>query len=154
MIAFIGWLGALCMAGAPFISIRTRVRSSRLRWPVMLTQQAADGKLWNLVCLNIAGIIGCLMHFIFDLDHAVIDSSHRQITRPDGSLDLAAWIKNNTRANIMRDAATARRAMATSRQRRDHRHLHCPRNGRTISIFSHRMAYGGTLAFPARWGTH
>lgn len=43
------------------------------------------------------------MHFIFDLDHTVIDSSHRQITRPDGSLDLAAWIKNNTRANIMRD---------------------------------------------------
>ena len=43
------------------------------------------------------------MHFIFDLDHTVIDSSHRAITRPDGSLDLAAWIHNNTRANIMRD---------------------------------------------------
>jgi len=43
------------------------------------------------------------MHFIFDLDHTVIDSSHRQITRPDGSLDLLAWRQNNTRANIMRD---------------------------------------------------
>ena len=43
------------------------------------------------------------MHFIFDLDHTVIDSSHRQITRPDGSLDLDAWRRNNTRANIMRD---------------------------------------------------
>ena len=43
------------------------------------------------------------MHFIFDLDHTVIDSSHRQITRPDGSLDLDAWRHNNTRANIMRD---------------------------------------------------
>ena len=43
------------------------------------------------------------MHFIFDLDHTVIDSSHRQITRPDGSLDLAAWRRHNTRANIMRD---------------------------------------------------
>ena len=43
------------------------------------------------------------MHFFFDLDHTVIDSSHRQITRPDGSLDLAAWRQNNTRANIMRD---------------------------------------------------
>jgi len=43
------------------------------------------------------------MHFIFDLDHTVIDSSHRQITRADGSLDLAAWRRNNTRANIMRD---------------------------------------------------
>ena len=43
------------------------------------------------------------MHFFFDLDHTVIDSSHRQITRPDGSLDLDAWRRNNTRANIMRD---------------------------------------------------
>ena len=43
------------------------------------------------------------MHYFFDLDHTVIDSSHRQITRPDGSLDLAAWIHNNTRANIMAD---------------------------------------------------
>ena len=53
--------------------------------------------------INLAGIIGYLMHFFFDLDHTVIDSSHRQITRPDGSLDLAAWGRNNTRANIMRD---------------------------------------------------
>ena len=44
------------------------------------------------------------MHFIFDLDHTAIDSSHRQITRPDGSLDLAAWRRNNTRENIMRDS--------------------------------------------------
>ncbi len=44
------------------------------------------------------------MHFFFDLDHTVIDSSHRQITRPDGSLDLAAWIQNNTRENIMGDS--------------------------------------------------
>jgi hypothetical protein len=43
------------------------------------------------------------MHYFFDLDHTVIDSSHRQITRPDGSLDLAAWIHNNTRDNIMAD---------------------------------------------------
>ena len=43
------------------------------------------------------------MHFFFDLDHTVIDSSHRQITRPDGSLDLAAWVRNNTKANIMAD---------------------------------------------------
>ena len=44
------------------------------------------------------------MHFIFDLDHTAIDSSHRAITRPDGSLDLDAWRRNNTRANIMRDS--------------------------------------------------
>ena len=44
------------------------------------------------------------MHYFFDLDHTVIDSSHRQITRPDGSLDLAAWVRNNTRENIMGDS--------------------------------------------------
>ena len=44
------------------------------------------------------------MHYFFDLDHTVIDSSHRQITRADGSLDLAAWIQNNTRENIMGDS--------------------------------------------------
>lgn len=43
------------------------------------------------------------MHFIFDLDHTVIDSSHRQLTRPDGSLDLAHWRENCTRDAIMRD---------------------------------------------------
>ena len=43
------------------------------------------------------------MRFIFDLDHTVIDSSHRQLTRADGSLDLDHWIENNTRAKIMRD---------------------------------------------------
>ena len=44
------------------------------------------------------------MHFIFDLDHTAIDSSHRAITRRDGSIDLDAWRRNNTRANIMRDS--------------------------------------------------
>ena len=43
------------------------------------------------------------MRFIYDLDHTVIDSSHRQLTRADGSLDLAHWIENNTREKIMRD---------------------------------------------------
>jgi hypothetical protein len=41
--------------------------------------------------------------FIFDLDHTVIDSSHRQSTLPCGSLDLANWIQNNTPENIARD---------------------------------------------------
>ena len=40
------------------------------------------------------------MLYIFDLDHTVIDSSHRQITRADGSLDLDAWIENSTRKKI------------------------------------------------------
>ena len=41
---------------------------------------------------------------IFDLDATVIDSSHRQLARADGSLDLAAWRKNSTRSKVMRDS--------------------------------------------------
>ena len=43
------------------------------------------------------------MIMIFDLDHTVIDSSHRQLTLPDGSLDLAHWIENCTREKIFGD---------------------------------------------------
>lgn len=43
------------------------------------------------------------MIFIFDLDHTVIDSSHRQLTRADGSLDLDHWRENCTREKIFSD---------------------------------------------------
>ena len=43
------------------------------------------------------------MNYIFDLDHTVVDSSHRQATRPDGSLDLDHWKANSTPAMIERD---------------------------------------------------
>ena len=42
--------------------------------------------------------------YIFDLDHTIIDSSHRQLTKADGSLDLAHWIENNTPEKIAADA--------------------------------------------------
>jgi len=41
--------------------------------------------------------------FIFDLDHTIIDSSHRQLTLSDGSLDLNNWIENCTAEKIMAD---------------------------------------------------
>ena len=44
------------------------------------------------------------MLYLFDLDHTVIDSSHRQSTLPDGSLDLAHWIENNTPEKIHADS--------------------------------------------------
>jgi len=44
------------------------------------------------------------MYYIFDLDHTVIDSSHRQLTRADGSLDLAHWIENCSREKIFGDS--------------------------------------------------
>jgi hypothetical protein len=45
-----------------------------------------------------------MAYVIFDLDGTVIDSSHRQNTLPDGSLDLARWIENNTYDKIMADS--------------------------------------------------
>jgi hypothetical protein len=44
------------------------------------------------------------MRFIYDLDHTVINSTHRQATLADGSLDLAHWIENNTPEKILADS--------------------------------------------------
>ena len=40
---------------------------------------------------------------IFDLDGTVIDSSHRQMVKPDGTLDLAKWFENATPEKIFED---------------------------------------------------
>lgn len=42
--------------------------------------------------------------FIFDLDATVICSRHRQLSRPDGSLDLAHWRENCTPEKIAADS--------------------------------------------------
>jgi len=44
------------------------------------------------------------MLFIFDLDLTLICSKHRQLTKPDGSLDLEHWVENNTDEKIMQDS--------------------------------------------------
>jgi FMN phosphatase YigB (HAD superfamily) len=44
------------------------------------------------------------MLFIFDLDGTTIDSSHRQNTLANGSLNLAHWIENNTPEKIAADS--------------------------------------------------
>ena len=44
------------------------------------------------------------MLYIFDLDHTTIDSSHRQNTLADGSLNLDAWRENSTPEMIARDS--------------------------------------------------
>ena len=43
------------------------------------------------------------MLLIFDLDGTAIDSTHRQNTLPDGSLNLAKWKQNNTPEKIALD---------------------------------------------------
>lgn len=40
---------------------------------------------------------------IFDLDGTVIDSSHRQLNKPCGSIDLAHWRENCTPEKIAQD---------------------------------------------------
>lgn len=44
------------------------------------------------------------MRYIFDLDHTLICSKHRTLTRADGSLNLAAWFENCTREKIFADS--------------------------------------------------
>lgn len=44
-----------------------------------------------------------MAYVIFDLDGTVINSNHRKVTLPDGSLDLAHWFKNNTPEKIRMD---------------------------------------------------
>ena len=44
------------------------------------------------------------MRFIYDLDHTVICSAHRQATLPNGDLDLAHWIENSTPELVARDS--------------------------------------------------
>lgn len=45
-----------------------------------------------------------MAYVIFDLDGTVIDSTHRQATKADGSLDLDHWFENNTTDKIMADS--------------------------------------------------
>lgn len=44
-----------------------------------------------------------MAYVIFDLDGTVICSQHRQLSKPDGSLDLAHWRENCTPENIAAD---------------------------------------------------
>lgn len=48
--------------------------------------------------------IGSKMQIVvFDLDGTVIDSSHRHLSKPDGSIDLDHWRENCTREKIFAD---------------------------------------------------
>ena len=45
-----------------------------------------------------------MQYVIFDLDNTLVDSSHRQCTLPNGTLDLVHWIENNKPELIMKDS--------------------------------------------------
>lgn len=54
---------------------------------------------------------------IFDLDGTVIDSSHRQATLPDGTLNLEHWFENATPEKIFDDTVLPLAQQIRKRQR-------------------------------------
>lgn len=80
------------------------------------------------------------MLYIFDLDGTVIDSSHRQNTLPDGSLDLAHWIENNTVEKILADSLLPlAEKMRSVRSAKD-----------TVAVITARVIQDADLAFLKR----
>ena len=80
------------------------------------------------------------MLYIFDLDGTVIDSSHRQNTLPDGSLDLAHWIENNTVDKILSDSL-----LPLAEKMREVR-------SDTVAVITARVIQDADLAFLNRHG--
>ena len=54
----IGWCGAGAMALAPFAIATDEGKLAAIAGLVLLTVQALDIRAWNLVLLNLAGIVG------------------------------------------------------------------------------------------------
>ena len=75
------------------------------------------------------------MNYIFDLDHTVIDSSHRQLTRADGTLDLDNWIANCTREKIMQDKLLPLARLMRSAYDQEHNIIVC--TARVLSVWDH-----------------
>ena len=75
------------------------------------------------------------MIYIFDLDHTVIDSSHRQLTRADGTLDLDNWIANCTREKIYQDKLLPLARLMRSAYSQGHHVVIC--TARVLSAHDH-----------------
>ena len=58
MFGFAAWVGGRCMMLAPVNIDTTAGKMLAIAGLAMLTLQAIKGKLWNLVALNLTGIIG------------------------------------------------------------------------------------------------
>jgi len=54
----LGWMGAFCMASAPFVIDTFEGKQMAILGLALLMLQAIDSKLWNLVVLNSFGIVG------------------------------------------------------------------------------------------------
>ena len=65
MIAAAAWVGAICMALAPFAIDTDAGKLAAIFGLVLLTVQALDIRAYNLVFLNLAGIIGYSYALLF-----------------------------------------------------------------------------------------
>lgn len=91
------------------------------------------------------------MIIILDLDHTLIDSSHRQLTKADGTLDLEHWIENNTPEKIMSDSILPL-GREFARQRRLPRHssiMHIACTARVMGEADHEFLRNHGLEFDA-----
>ena len=76
-----------------------------------------------------------MIHYIFDLDHTVVDSSHRQLTSVDGSLDLQNWIANCTKEKILADKVLPIADIKRSAYNRGDNVIIC--TARVLSVWDH-----------------
>ena len=65
MIAAAAWVGATCMALAPFAIDTNAGKVAAIIGLALLTVQALDIRAFNLVFLNLAGIIGYCYALLF-----------------------------------------------------------------------------------------
>jgi len=88
-----------------------------------------------------------MINYIFDLDHTVIDSSHRQHTKPDGSLDLDNWRENCTREKIMADKILPLADLMRSAYAKGDNVIVC--TARVLSVWDHVFLAAHDLRFHA-----
>ncbi len=88
-----------------------------------------------------------MINYIFDLDHTVIDSSHRQHTRADGSLDLDNWRENCTREKIMADKILPLADLMRSAYAKGDNVIVC--TARVLSVWDHVFLAAHDLRFHA-----
>tara|TARA_B100000586_G_scaffold105851_1_gene75890 strand:- start:262 stop:462 length:201 start_codon:yes stop_codon:yes gene_type:complete len=63
-LAILNWIGAGALALAPFIIEYQGGQMLAIFGLVILTRQAIANRLWNLVSLNLIGVLGYLSNFI------------------------------------------------------------------------------------------
>tara|TARA_B100000470_G_scaffold31308_1_gene21002 strand:- start:958 stop:1158 length:201 start_codon:yes stop_codon:yes gene_type:complete len=63
-LVILNWIGAIALCVAPFYITTSEGQALAILGLALLTRQAISNRLWNLVTLNIIGIIGYLSNFI------------------------------------------------------------------------------------------